>query len=106
MFQGGGHSSLRLSITQPIRNVANVGIQVFQRHPFLVKTLSSGVGFAFGDGITQLLTRRDQDPYDWQRTIKMGASGLAIAGPLGYLFIIWMEGNVMPNSPLRYVIFP
>lgn len=29
----------------------------------------------------------------------MGTAGIVAAGPLGYLFIVWMEANVMPQTP-------
>lgn len=104
MNTGPGSHSLRFQFTRPVRSLINTSVAVFQKHPFLVKTLSSGVGFAIGDGITQLLTRdSEKEAYDWTRTIKMGSAGLAIAGPLGYLFLIWMEGNLMVHNPHTWV---
>jgi hypothetical protein len=92
--------SFRLAV-QPLQRTWNLAATTFQRHPFLIKTLSSGVGFAVGDGLTQLGLRRGTEPYDWERTGKMGAAGLAVAGPVGYLFILWMEGNIMIAAPAR-----
>lgn len=104
MIQGGNVHAARVSFLQPFKHCFNLGVRTFQRHPFLVKTLSSGVGFAVGDSLTQLATRRKDEPYDWPRTTAMGAAGLLAAGPLGYLLIVWMEGNIMPSAPTRYAL--
>ena len=99
----GGARAVTLALTRPLQRVWNASVGTFQRHPFLVKTLSSGVGFAFGDALTQAATRREDDPYDWRRTAAMAGAGLAVAGPVGYGFIIWMEGHVMTAAPARWV---
>ena len=100
-MEGGSAHGVTVSLTRPLQRCWNAGVRTFQRHPFLVKTLSSGVGFAFGDALTQAAMRREQERYDWKRTVAMGAAGLCAAGPLGYGLIIWMEGNIMPGSPTR-----
>ena len=100
-MEGGGVRALCVSATRPLMRVWNAGVGTFQRHPFLVKSVTSGIGFAFGDVLTQMATRRKEDAYDLRRTAAMGAAGLAVAGPLGYGFIVWMEGNVMVHAPTR-----
>jgi hypothetical protein len=74
--------------------------KTISRHPFLLKTVTSGIGFGFGDVLFQLGTRRR--PLDWRRTAAMGAAGLAVGGPVGYYFIMWMERNIMTSAPHRY----
>lgn len=101
MINGGNVHAARLSFTQPLRQCWDFGIRTFQRHPFLIKTLSSGVGFAVGDSFAQLATRKKDEPYDWPRTAAIGATGLCVAGPLGYLLIVWMESNILPSVPTR-----
>lgn len=101
MIPGVNVHAARFSFTRPIQQCWNFGVTTFQRHPFLVKSLSSGIGFAVGDSLTQLATRRSDEPYNWPRTAAMGTAGLAVAGPLGFLFIIWMEGHIMPQTPTR-----
>lgn len=101
MLPGGNVHAARFSFTRPLAQIWNAGVRTFQRHPLLVKTLSSGVGFAVGDSLTQLAIRREGEPYDWPRTAAMGAAGLGVAGPLGYLLIVWMEGSIMPSNPTR-----
>lgn len=98
-MQGGNIHAARFSLLKPFRQIVGFGVRTFQKHPFLVKTLSSGIGFAAGDSLTQLAIRREGEPYDWPRTVAMGTAGLAVAGPLGYLLIVWMEGNILPATP-------
>lgn len=92
---GAGSASLN-----PVQRCWDLGLRTWQRHPLLVKTVSAAVGFAAGDGLMQLGTRRGK-PYDWARSAKMAAAGGVLAGPLGYVFIVWMEGNVMTAAPTR-----
>ena len=101
MIPGGNVRATSLSITQPFRQCWNFGLRTFQRHPLLVKTVCSGLGFAVGDSLTQLAIRREGEPYDWPRTAAMGAAGGVVAGPVGYLLIVWMESNILPNAPTR-----
>jgi len=101
MINGPKAYAARLSLTRPLQQLFSFSIRTFQRHPFLVKTLSSGIGFAVGDSLTQLATRRKGELYDWPRTAAIGATGLCIAGPLGYLLIVWMESNILPTAPTR-----
>lgn len=103
MINGAHAHAARFPLVQPFIKVLNLGVRTFQRHPFLVKTLTSGVGFAVGDSLTQLATRREGEPYDWPRTVAMGGAGVGVAGPLGFLLIVWMESNIMPTAPTRYV---
>lgn len=84
---------------RPFRQCFEFGLRTFQKHPFLVKSISSGIGFAVGDSLTQLATRREGEAYDWNRTLLMGGAGVAVAGPLGFLLIVWMEGHILPQSP-------
>lgn len=81
-----------------------MAVRTFQRHPFLVKTLTSGVGFAAGDALAQLGTRKPGAKYDWQRTAKMAAAGWVAAGPLGYLFLVWMDKAILPQAAARWVV--
>ena len=97
----GSSGIARLPLIAPFIKTWNFGVGTFQKHPFLVKTVTSGIGFAVGDSFTQLAIRREGEPYDWPRTLAMGAAGLTVAGPIGYLFIIWMEGNIMPTAAAR-----
>lgn len=99
MNPGGGARASSSPLVQPLAKVVHAAVRTFQKHPFLVKTLSSGAGFAVGDSLTQMATRRAGEPYDWPRTAAMGAAGLGVAGPLGYLLIVWMEGHIMPHAP-------
>lgn len=99
MIHGAHAHAARFPLVQPFIKVFNLGVNTFQRHPFLVKTLTSGVGFAVGDSLTQLATRREGEPYDWPRTVAMGGAGVGIAGPLGFFLIVWMESNIMPTAP-------
>ena len=103
MIHGGHAYAAGFPLVQPFVKAINLGVRTFQKHPFLVKTLTSGVGFAVGDSLTQLATRREGEPYDWPRTAAMGAAGVGVAGPLGFLLIVWMESNIMPATPTRYV---
>ena len=100
-----GHShplSLGGRLARPVQRLADAAGRTFQRHPFLIKTVSSGFGFAFGDALFQLgTTRRQGKPLDWRRTAAMGGAGLAVAGPVGYYFLMWMEGNIMTSAPYR-----
>jgi len=100
MFPGSSGIT-RFPLVAPLVKTWNVGVGTFQKHPLLVKTVTSGIGFAVGDSFSQLAIRRDKEPYDWPRTIAMGAAGLTVAGPIGYLFIIWMEGNILPTTAAR-----
>jgi len=44
---------------------------------------------------------REEEPYDWGRTAKMGALGATVAGPLGLWFFRWMNHNLLiPHSGL------
>ena len=103
MQQGGSHSlSLGGRLARPVRAAWGAASKSFQRHPLLLKTLSSACGFGFGDVLFQLgTTRRKGQPLDWRRSAAMGAAGLVAAGPLGYAFIVWMEGNIMTAAPHR-----
>jgi hypothetical protein len=99
MNPGGNARASSFPLAAPLAKVVNAGVRTFQKHPLLIKSLSSGIGFAVGDSFTQLATRRAGEHYDWPRTAVMGAAGLGVAGPLGYLLIVWMEGHIMPHSP-------
>lgn len=109
---GGGGGGL----ARPAQRLATAASTAFQRHPLLIKTVASGVGFAFGDLLFQLgsaaAARARAKPappspplgaqlrgLDWRRAGLMGAAGLAVAGPVGYAFILWMEGNIMTSAP-------
>lgn len=126
---GGGARPLGLSsLTRPAQRALDAAGAAFQRHPFLIKTVSSAFGFAFGDVLFQLGTtarpkRRpvaaDHPPaaahpppnavaealqaVDWRRAGAMGGAGLVLAGPLGYALIMWMEGNLFTAAPHRWV---
>ncbi|GAB4817567.1 hypothetical protein N2152v2_004613 [Parachlorella kessleri] len=63
-----------------------------------VKTVTSGIGFAAGDALAQLGSRKRGTPYDYPRTAKMAVAGWVAAGPLGYFFLMWMERNIMPHA--------
>jgi hypothetical protein len=85
-----------------VRHLYRSATKAIAAHPFLIKTVSSGFGFAFGDVLFQLgTTRRKGLPMDWRRSAAMGGAGLAVAGPVGYCFIMWMEGNIMTATPHR-----
>ena len=97
-----GHPSLSLGgrLARPVARLWGAASSTFQKHPLLIKTVSSGFGFAFGDVLFQLgTTRRRGQAMDWRRAAAMGGAGLAVAGPLGYAFILWMEGNLMTAAP-------
>lgn len=93
--------ALATQVQQPFNRAWGVVTRTWSRNPFLVKTLTSGMGFAFGDVLMQLGTRKHKHhrPLDWQRSAKMGAIGLTVAGPVGFGFILWMEGNIMTAAP-------
>lgn len=80
------------------RNVA----QQCQRHPFAAKTVTSAIGFAFGDFLTQLGTRPKGKlsvcRYDYVRTTKMAAAGALIAGPVGLWWLQWLGSVIQPNQ--------
>jgi hypothetical protein len=100
-MNGSNARVFQINLLRPVQRAWNFGASTFQRHPFLVKTISSGIGFAVGDGITQLGLRKKGDAFDWPRNGKMGGAGILAAGPLGYLFIVWMEAHIMPGAPTR-----
>lgn len=129
----GGARPLGLSsLARPAQRALDAAGAAFQRHPFLIKTVSSAFGFAFGDVLFQLGTtarprrRRaaaaDHPPaaahpppnalvealhaVDWRRAGAMGGAGLVLAGPLGYALIMWMEGNLFTAAPHRCVAPP
>jgi len=78
------------------------GHRFLQRRPLLAKSLPTGVGFAFGDFLTQSLNRTDKSKawYNYQRTATMGVIGLVVAGPIGLGFLRWMDGWVLPAVPM------
>jgi hypothetical protein len=92
MEAGGGAHALRAALTRPLA-------RAWKKHPFALKTASAALGFAGGDALTQSAMRRPGEAYDWPRTAAMGAAGLVAAGPLGYAFLGWMEGAVLPSAP-------
>lgn len=101
MIQGGNARAGRVSFTRPLVRAWHVGVRTFQKHPLLIKSVTSGIGFAAGDALTQFaMSRKVSQEYDWPRTIAMGTAGLCLAGPLGYGLIVWMEGNIMTSAPL------
>ncbi len=63
--------------------------------------MTSGIGFAAGDALAQLGARKPGVKYDYARTAKMAVAGWVVAGPLGYLFLMWMEKNIMPHAAAR-----
>lgn len=74
-----------------------------QRHPFAAKTITSAIGFGFGDFLTQLSTRPKGQPltartYDYARTGKMAAVGLLLAGPIGLRFLQFLDKTIQPNQ--------
>ena len=125
---GGGARPLGLGgLVRPAQRALDAAGAAFQRHPFLIKTVTSGIGFAFGDVLFQLGTtaRPRRRPaaaaagqpaaprpapsvvaealraVDWRRAGAMGAAGLAVGGPLGYALIVWMERNLFTAAPHR-----
>ncbi len=99
-----GHSSslpLGGRLTNPVQRLWGKATSTVARHPFLIKTVTSGFGFAFGDVLFQLGTRRKGQSLDWRRSAAMGGAGLAVAGPVGFYFIMWMERNIMTSAPHR-----
>ncbi|KAI3433321.1 hypothetical protein D9Q98_003139 [Chlorella vulgaris] len=98
-MNSGGSRSLPLGtrLARPVQRLWGSASKTISRHPFLLKTVTSGIGFGFGDVLFQLGTRRR--PLDWRRTAAMGAAGLAVGGPVGYYFIMWMERNIMTSAP-------
>ncbi|EFN59223.1 hypothetical protein CHLNCDRAFT_138189 [Chlorella variabilis] len=101
VLHGHSHSlPLGARLVRPVQRLWGTASKAFAQHPFLIKTVSAGFGFAFGDVLFQLgTTRRKGLPLDWRRSAAMGGAGLAAAGPLGYYFIMWMEGNIMTAAP-------
>ncbi|KAL4431255.1 hypothetical protein ABPG75_006511 [Micractinium tetrahymenae] len=110
-----GHSSA-LSLGAhpgPAARLWSTAARTLQQHPFLIKTVASGFGFAFGDVLFQLGTgaalpwaqpaasssSRSKAPIDWRRAAAMGGAGLAVAGPVGYYFLMWMEANIWTAAP-------
>lgn len=111
-----GHSSA-LSLGAhpgPAARLWSCAARTIQQHPFLIKTVTSGFGFAFGDLLFQLGTgaalpwaqpaaadssSKARRPIDWQRAGAMGGAGLAVAGPVGYYFLMWMEANIWTAAP-------
>eukprot|EP00887_Chlorella_sp_A99_P005519 scaffold1.g5519.t1 len=87
--------SLTHSVVRPVRRAWNAASAAFAEHPFLIKTVTSAGGFAFGDMLMQLGSAPRRTPLrqrvDAARTGKMGAAGLVAAGPVGYAFILLME---------------
>lgn len=104
VLHGHSHSlPLGARLVRPVQRLWGTASKAFAQHPFLIKTVSAGFGFAFGDVLFQLgTTRRKGLPLDWRRSAAMGGAGLAAAGPLGYYFIMWMEGNIMTAAPHRW----
>jgi hypothetical protein len=105
VLHGHSHSlPLGTRLARPVQRLWGTATRTFAQHPFLIKTVSSGFGFAFGDVLFQMgTTRRKGAPLDLRRAAAMGAAGLAVGGPLGYYFIMWMEGNIMTSAPHRCV---
>ncbi|PSC76150.1 peroxisomal membrane MPV17 PMP22 isoform 2 [Micractinium conductrix] len=112
----GGSRALPLggNLPRPVHRLWGSASRAIQRHPLLLKTVSSAVGFAFGDLLFQVGTgaalpwaqppagsaaERRRRPLDWNRAAAMGAAGLFIAGPAGYGFIVWMEANLWKSAP-------
>ena len=88
----GGHGALSLgTLVRPAQRAWGLAARTFQQHPLLVKTVTSGMGFAFGDVLFQLgaAPRGRPRTVDWARAAKMGGAGLAGAsvrawGGLGF----------------------
>ena len=99
MEAGGGAHALRAALTRPLARAWGAAGSAWKKHPFALKTASAALGFAGGDALTQSAMRRPGEAYDWPRTAAMGAVGLGAAGPLGYAFLGWMEGAVLPSAP-------
>ncbi|KAL6769365.1 hypothetical protein ACKKBG_A30720 [Auxenochlorella protothecoides x Auxenochlorella symbiontica] len=101
MQHGGsmGHSSSG----GPLRRALALGSHLYQRHPLLIKCVTSGIGFAFGDVLTHLAAARARPMtrYSPRRTALMAAAGLCVAGPAGHVFLGWMEQHVMAATPMR-----
>ena len=117
----GGSRALPLggNLPRPVHRLWGSASRAIQRHPLLLKTVSSAVGFAFGDLLFQVGTgaalpwaqppagsaaERRRRPLDWNRAAAMGAAGLFIAGPAGYGFIVWMEANLWKSAPHWWVL--
>ena len=90
-------------LTRPVQRLWATTTKAFAQHPFLIKTVSSGFGFAFGDVLFQLgTTRRKGLPLDWRPLGDHGRRGAggwrgrwATASSCGW------RGHVMTAAPHR-----
>lgn len=89
-----------------LRNLNN---SLFKKHLLLTNTVSSGILLAMGDGISQYIEHKLEQPtkdekhmrmqFNWDRNFKMFVVGTA-GGPLHHYFYAWLDIKY-PGATLR-----
>eukprot|EP01052_Picozoa_sp_SAG31_P004607 SAG31_NODE_192_length_20788_cov_8.938083_9_plen_324_part_00 len=90
-------------------NIRLLYMQKLETHAFLTQSLSAGVLYMIGDSMAQgieftlQITSPGKDKYNWLRTLRMGAFGLLIAGPM---LTCWYQTLHLATKAYRYVYEP
>lgn len=75
-----------------------------KQKPLSTKAATCAIGFAVGDVIAQLSTKRGSvarriAELDTVRTTRMSAYGVLVAAPMMHYFFSWLDKAIMPNNP-------
>ncbi len=77
-------------------------LAALQTAPLLTKCLTSAVGFILGDSIAQLIAK---ERYNVLRTLRFATIGFSLHAPIADTWFLFLEHNIFPNAPTRYVTF-
>jgi protein Mpv17 len=67
--------------------------------PLQTKTLTSLTGFVLGDLVAQSPEMSKGASWEWKRTAKMAAFGVALHGPIGHYWYGFLDKSIMAHAP-------
>jgi len=86
------------TIWEILRNIPRDNLDAYQQsvfdNPLPTKALTSGVAYTLGDFTCQLSQGKKITTVDLKRSLRSGAAGFMIHGPLCHYWLMWTEENL------------
>lgn len=92
------------TIWEILRNIPRDNLDAYQQsvfdNPLPTKALTSGVAYTLGDFTCQLSQGKKITTVDLKRSLRSGAAGFMIHGPLCHYWLMWTEENLSFDGAL------
>ncbi|KAL6761778.1 hypothetical protein V8C86DRAFT_2527944 [Haematococcus lacustris] len=97
---------LQFQVPRVVRSALSTGARFAARAPLVAKAIPTGIGFVFGDVLTQHFHNSPGEQHDIRRSMAMLGVGALVAAPLGLgLFRTMFPASATSSGPwAKYVL--